>query len=593
MQRTRTAAGISVALAVAVAAAYREVTGFEFLNYDDDTYVTGNSVVRAGLSPAGAAWALRTFHAANWHPLTWLSHLLDASLFGLDAGAHHAMSAALHALATALLFLVLRALTGATWPPALAAGLFGLHPLHVESVAWVSERKDVLCGLFVVLALGAHLAHARRPGPGRLALVSVLGAFALLAKPMAVTLPLLLLLADWWPLGRAGLPGTPGRASRARALIVEKLPLFALAAATGIVTLLAQRAGGALKPLAGFPLALRVEVALLAVPRYVIAALAPVNLAAVYPYPAPPGPGLVLGAAAALGAATFLAFRQARRRPWLLCGWLWYLGMLFPVLGLVQAGVQPWADRYTYLPLVGLFVAAAWSGAELAGRSRLGGAAFAAASLAALTALGVGARAQAATWRDSRTLFERAVAVTGENYVARHNLAAALLKLNRTGEAVAQYREAVRLHPRDPEPREGLAFALAEAGRIGEAVEQYRLAKEFGLPPGADPAPRRREIERAAVQFAAPFAGDLRGANARLALGLAAADAGRLDEALAHFGEAIRLAPNALEPRHNLAVMLTRAGRHAEAAAQFEELTRLFPGRRDLAERLREARSRR
>ncbi len=549
MQRTRTAAGISVALAVAVAAVYQDVTGFEFLNYDDDRYITGNGMVRAGLSPAGTAWAFRTFYAANWHPLTWLSHMLDSSLFGANAGAHHAMSAALHALGTALLFLVLRALTGATWPPALAAGLFGLHPLHVESVAWVSERKDVLCGLFVVLALGAHLAQARRPGPGRLALVSILGALALLAKPMAVTLPLLLLLVDWWPLGRVGRPGTPGRAARTRALIVEKLPLVALAAATSVVTLLAQRAAGAIKPLGEFPLALRVEVALLAILRYLTTMLAPVDLAIVYPYPAPPGLGLVLGAAAALGAATFLAFRQARRRPWLLCGWLWYLGMLFPVLGLVQAGVQPWADRYTYLPLVGVFVALAWSGAELAGRSRLGGAAFAAASLVALTALGVGARAQAATWRDSRTLFERALTVNAENYIAHYNLAAALYRLRRTEEAIAHYREAVRIRPDFDRAWNNLGATLQGLGRHAEAGPAFEAALR-----------------------ANPRSGD-----ARYNLAITQAATGRLREAESSYREAIDIDPANSDALAKLGELLLRQGRIAEAVETLERALAVDP----------------
>jgi Flp pilus assembly protein TadD len=585
------ATGIAVALSLAIAAIYRDVGSFAFLNYDDDTYVTGNSTVRVGLSFQGVVWAFRAFHAANWHPLTWISHMLDVSLFGMNAGAHHAVNVGLHAMCTVLLFVVLRALTGATWPAALASGLFGVHPLHVESVAWVAERKDLLCGVFFMLTLGAHVAYVRRPAPLRLLPVGALTALALLSKPMAATLPFVLLLVDWWPLGRAGMPGERRLVARLWPLVREKLPLLGLVTLSGAITLLAQRSGGALKSIEGFPLGLRLEVAFLAATRYVASMLAPIDLAAIYPYPQSLNVWIVAGAAAFLCAATVFAVTQASRRPWLLCGWIWYLGMLVPVIGLVQAGAQPWADRYTYLPLVGLFVAGLWSGAELARRTRFGGVVLAATSVAVLVALGAAAHAQVSTWRDSRTLYERAIAVTRNNYLARYNLAVTLSHLGLGDAAVAQFREAIRLHPRDAEPRRGIAFELAQAGQIGEAVEQYRIFQELSVPAG-DPATRRREIEAAVDEFSTVFVGDLKAANARIALGLTAAAGNRIDEAIGQFLESVRLAPKALEPRYNLALLLSRAGRHAEAAAQYEELVRLFPKRPDLRDRLREARSR-
>jgi len=589
----RVPATVALVLVVAVLAVFRDVSGFSFLNYDDDTYITKNHLVSGGLSPQSARWAFQSFAVANWHPLTWISHQLDVSLFGMDAGRHHLTSVALHAAGTALLFLALRALTGALWPAALVAALFGVHPLHVESVIWLSERKDLLCGLFWVLALAAHARYARRPGLARFLPVLAATALALLAKPMAVTLPFTLLLLDWWPLGRLGRPEDPQRWATLRRLLLEKLPLLVLVLLSCAATLHAQQAGGAVKTLEGFPFGLRVEVALLASAHYLRAAVLPLNLAVAYPYPAAPAALAVAGAAAFLCAASLLALRQAGRRPYLLCGWLWYLGTLGPVIGLVQVGVQPWADRYTYLPLVGIFVAAAWTAADAARRGVSGRAVLAATSAAALAALGVAAHAQASHWRDSVTLFERAVAVTTDNYVARYNLAAALLALNRNEEAVAQYREAVRLRPRLAEARNGLAFALAGAGKAGEAVEQYRLAKEFGTPAGVDPDARRREIERSVGQFAGSITNDVPAAEARMRLGLAAAAANRTEEAIGHFRDAVRLAPYSIEPRYDLALVLTRAGRHAEALTQYEELARLFPGRADLRELLRAARENR
>jgi hypothetical protein len=373
--------GVAAALAIATFALYARVRGFAFLHFDDNMYVTENPVVRQGLTGAGIAWAFTTLHFSNWHPLTWLSHMADVELFGLDAGAHHLVNVALHALNAAILFLVLSRMTGATGRSLLVAALFAAHPLHVESVAWVSERKDVLSTLLGLLALGAYARYAALAGAaarGRrsplcaYALVAVLFAASLLAKPMWVTFPFLLLLLDVWPLQRlAGssverdpLPPPAPRHPFGR-LVVEKLPLLALSAVSSAVTVVAQERGGALR---GFDLDLGVRAANAAVAyvRYLGKALWPSSLLPQYAYPTGLPAWQVLGSALLLLAITGLALVGARRAPWLAVGWLWFAGMLVPVIGLVQVGAQSIADRYTYVPLVGLFVAVAWGGTALA-----------------------------------------------------------------------------------------------------------------------------------------------------------------------------------------------------------------------------------
>ncbi|HEX6882081.1 MAG TPA: hypothetical protein VF530_01810, partial [Planctomycetota bacterium] len=396
-------AALLFALALAL---FWRTTDFAFLNYDDDTYVTANPGVRGGLSWEGLRWALTTGHAANWHPLTWLSHQLDVELFGLDPRSHHRTNVLLHALNAALCFLALRALTGASGRSALAAALFALHPLRVESVAWVAERKDLLAGAFGFAALWAHAAYARQGGTRRHGLCLLLFALGLAAKPMLVTLPALFLVLDAWPLKRlfvtppaappvpppSPAPTRPGEVHGARlryAVIREKVPFLLLALASALVTLLVQRAGGALGPLAEVPLGPRLVNALRALGLYLSKSLVPEGLCVIHPHPyLAAGGGWTVAAALGLGlllAWLVLGWRRRRSAPYLLVGALWFVGLLVPVLGLVQVGLQGWAERYTYLPSVGLALALVWGGAELCtARRRAPGLALAAAALVAL-----------------------------------------------------------------------------------------------------------------------------------------------------------------------------------------------------------------
>ncbi len=545
-------AAIAAALCAATLAAYAPALRAGFIeSFDDVDYVTGNPMVREGISREGVVWAFARWHAANWHPLTWISHMLDSEIWGLDPRGHHLTSLLLHAANATLLLLALDRMTGRTWRSAFVAALFALHPLHVESAAWVAERKDVLATLFWMSALLAWAGYARRPGAARYSLVVALHALALLSKPMPVTLPFTLLLLDFWPLGRFRLD-SPSRARDARRLVVEKVPLLALSAISSVVTFRVQAAAGAMAHLEVLPMAARVANAAVAYVKYLLLAAWPSGLAPLYPYPAGGVPAWQAAAASALLAgATWVAIRAARSRPWLAFGWLWYLGTLVPVIGIVQVGRQSMADRYAYVPLVGVFVAVAWGAAEAArgipARARAG--ALGTAAGAALLALALGTRAQAAIWSDGVTLFERTIAVTGDNAVAHQNLGAALALRGRLDDAMRHYREAIRIDPGYVEALNSLGGALLMRNRVEEALEPIREAVR--LEPG--------------------------NAEARYNLGLALAGAGRTAEAAAAYEEARRLDPSAAGPRYSLAVLALQAGRLREAEDGFRRAVELDP----------------
>jgi tetratricopeptide (TPR) repeat protein len=526
---------------------YAPVRQHEFVNFDDPQYVSENPAVSRGLTWDGVSWAFRTGHAGNWHPLTWLSHMMDVELYGLDAGGHHLTSALIHLVNTLLLFGLLHAMTGTVVRSAFVAGLFAVHPLHVESVAWVAERKDVLSGLLFFLTAWAYVSYARHPRPSRYAVVVVLFALGLMTKPMLVTVPFVLLLLDSWPLGRAATPSAWPR------LVIEKLPLLALAIASSVVTFVVQRGAGAVKGLEVLPLDRRLANAVVAYVVYIGQMLWPTRLAAIYPYPATLPAWAVLAAAACLVAVSVLAIRAAHRHPYLPMGWLWYLGTLLPVIGLVQVGGQPRADRYTYIPLVGLFIVVAWGIPALLAcwprrRVALG-------TAAALVILGcaIVARAQVQHWSSSVALWEHAREVTTGNYRAEGNLAHAFAKQRRLDDAVTHYEEALRLKPDHAEAHNNLGFILAEQGRVDDAIAHYTEALR-GQPDYAE---------------------------AHNNLGVALTAQGRNDEAIRHLRAAVRLGPTLPAPHNNLGVVLARDGRLEEAVRHFSEALRL---RSDYAE---------
>jgi tetratricopeptide (TPR) repeat protein len=572
-----------ILLLLATLAAYRGLGSNGFVFFDDDLFVTANPHVQKGLQGESIAWAFTTTHASNWHPLTWLSHMLDVQLFGLDPGKHHRSNLLLHALNALLLLLVLHRLTGALWRSALVAALFALHPLHVESVAWIAERKDLLSTLFWLLTLAAWLAFVRSRRAAPYLLAVLLYALGLMAKPMLVTLPFTLLLLDYWPLGRLPVP-LRGQAATLRRLLLEKAPLFALSAASCVVTFHAQRAGGAVATLEHISLGDRIANAVWAYGAYLAKTLWPADLAVFYPLPPGGHPaGEVALAVLLLLGLSAGALRLAGRAPYLLTGWLWTLGTLVPVIGLVQVGSQAMADRYTYVPLIGIFLAAAWGlDALVAGHPAARGAA-ALAAVGALAAMFAATRQQTAYWKDTETLFGRAVAVTSGNWLAHDfiGLSLAFSGQDRMEEAIRHFEEAIGIDPRHPGVHNNLAMALRESGRLDEAVAHYQEA--LRLRPDA-PVPlknlgttllqmgRHSEAVDALARSVRLAPDD---SDALLLLGQALEGTGRVSEALLQFEAALRLSPDSVSVLLRTGQALGKLGRTGEAAACFERALKI------------------
>ena len=551
-RRTLVPGLVLVALAVGL---YLPALDHAWLNYDDDIYITDNRDLQRGLTPEGLAWAFSTFQGANWFPLTRLSWMLDYEIWGLDAGAFHATSLALHALNGLLLFLALAKLSGRVARSAFVAAVFLAHPLHVESVAWAAARKDPLSGLFFMLALLAYAsAGPRGPAFRQHLLVFVCAALGLLAKAVVVTLPFVLLLLDEWPLGRLRRRDRPERwdPRRIREAVVEKLPLFALVTAAGVVTIVAQRAGGAVASLEQIPLHLRAANAAVAYVAYLGKVLWPTQLAIFYPHPGDAiAAGWVALSAAFLLAVTALLIAAARRRAYGLVGWLWYLVMLAPVIGIVQVGSQAMADRYTYLPLIGLSIVAAWGVPDLLGSLRRRRLVLAATAGVTIAALAAGTASQLHHWRDSEALFRHALRVTRDNHIANAYLGAALLAQGRTREAIAHSSEAVRLRPDFLTAANNLAWLLAtaEVESLRNPYTALRLAQRSAFLTEHGDA---RVLDTLAAAYAASgrFEEAVRAAERALKLATEAGDgelAAEVEARLALYraGEAYREEPSA------------------------------------------------
>lgn len=473
---------IGLLLVLVTLAVYWRCGSFEFVNYDDNLHITDNPQVMAGLSWQGVRWAFTTSHTANWHPLTWLSHMVDVELYGLQPGGHHLTSLLLHAANALLLFMFLTRATGALWASSFAAALFALHPLRVESVVWVAERKDVLSLMFGLLALHAYLRYVKRPAACRY--LPVLGMFllSLLSKPMLVTLPFVLLLLDYWPLHRYGSDSgdTPGLQPIAPArLLGEKVPLFVLSAVACLITFNVQQRGHTVASVDAYPLFSRLENALTAYVRYLGSLLYPVDLAVFYPLPATVHPGIALAAALLIGAITIAVLRARQRLPFLVTGWFWYLGTLVPVIGLVQVGAQARADRYTYVPMIGIALIIAWGGKELArdnpGRQR---ALAVAATVLLLLLCGLTWR-QTGFWRNSQTLFSHAIAVTDNNYVAQSFLGTDYFSRGRYREAAHYYSLSLSIMPDQAEVHHNLGLTFLQKGDRARAEHHFRIARRL------------------------------------------------------------------------------------------------------------------
>jgi hypothetical protein len=501
---------IIVVLIASTLAAYWPVREHQFVHYDDQWYIVANEHVKNGLTAENFQWAFTTLSGGYWHPLTWLSHMGDVQLFGMNPAGHHFMAVAIHILNVIVLFLMMRSMTGVVWPSAVVAGLFALHPLRVESVAWAAERKDVLSVLFGLLTIWAYAAYARRQRVGRYMLVLVCYALSLLCKPMLVTLPFLLLVLDFWPLRRIGVSVQPADGIGgmkqsvtqgpgwswpiARRLILEKLPLLVMAIAISVVTFKAQKGVGAMHGLASFAVQSESSIdeqaitatnsadlpslwdrfgnAVVSYVRYLGKTFWPADLAVLYPHPGRWPLSFVLGSAALLAVVTGIAVLTMRRCPYLLVGWLWFIGTLVPVIGLVQVGVQSMADRYSYFPTIGVLVAFTWGVLDAVGqqRSRLLGLA----ALSVMSVLWVSTRVQLQYWRDTRTLYEHAVNVTRDNYVMNLYLAIFAERDGRVDDALNSYREAARIRPTDPILQFKVSELLARQGKIPQALAGFR-----------------------------------------------------------------------------------------------------------------------
>ncbi len=554
---------VAAGLVLLILIPYAQVRGFGFVNLDDQQYVYDNPLVLGGLSWRAAVRAFTEYRAANWHPLTWLSHMADVSAFGLDPGWHHLVNVLLHAANAVLLFAFLRSATGARWRAAAVAALFAVHPLHVESVAWISERKDVLSTLFLLLALQAWLGHVRRPRAAAYALVAGLLALGLMAKPMLVTAPILLLLLDAWPLDRLRPRGDERRRAAAWRCVREKLPLLALSAVAALVTWFAQASGDAPVGLEHIPLSARVANALTSTVTYLLRTAWPTRLAAFYPHPVLAGAGLdawrVAASALVLAALGALAWAERRRRPYVGWGLAWFLVGLAPVIGIVQVGTQALADRYTYVPLVGIFVAVVWAVAELAAPRRATRIAAAALGVAATLALALASARQVATWRDSATLHRHALAVTERNWNAWLGLGDALSEAGRPGEALDAYEEALRIRPTLAQAWAGLGVAYGRMGAPERAV------------------PLLREAVRLAPGYGEGWYN----------LGNAHGSMGQHAEAAACFREAVRARPTDARAWGNLAVASAASGDPAGAREALARLSALDPrGAAELRSRL-------
>jgi protein O-mannosyl-transferase len=447
---------------------------YPFINFDDPAYILERPEITRGITLSGIGWSLTHVHGGNWHPLTSISHMIDYHWFDGHAGAHHLVNVLLHTLAASMLFLVLRSMTGALWRSAFVAVLFAIHPLRVESVAWIAERKDVLSGFFFMLTLGAYARYVRAPSVWRYSLILISLLLGLMAKPMLVTLPFLLLLLDYWPLRR--FEGT--KRDSPYVLVLEKLPLLMLAAGSAIATMLAQR--DALSTVEHVPLGWRISNALVSYFSYIGKMFWPSNLALFYPFPQSPFPSWqVLLALVLLLLVSGLAIFWRNTRPYFFTGWFWYLGMLVPVIGIIQVGMQSRADRYTYLPEIGLAVAVVWGVAELTARWRHQKLILATSATVISVVLGTCTWWQLGYWRDSETLWNHAIAVTSNNDAAHAYLADLLLRENRVEESLSQAEEALRIQPDNRDAQNNLSLALFREGRLGEAVEHWKRSLEL------------------------------------------------------------------------------------------------------------------
>jgi protein O-mannosyl-transferase len=573
-------------LVVITVALYIPVTGYPFLRYDDYDYAAGNPHVQAGLRWSTIAWAFTSTDYSNWHPLTWLSHTLDAQLFGPTPGAHHAINLIIHALNAGLLFLLFTWLTGRIGPSLLVAALFAFHPINVESVAWIAERKNVLSTFFFLAAIGTYGWYAQKADWRRYSIVAALFALGLMSKPMVITLPCVLVLLDYWPLGRmqGSQPSVLGlRQVEISKLLAEKVPLLFLSALSAVITMKAQM-GYAVRSMSEFPLLVRAENAIVAYAMYLWKMLWPIRLAPLYPHPGDSLRAwqLVLSALALAGISVLVFMFRSKR--YLVTGWLWFLGTLVPAIGLVQVGDAAMADRYAYVPLIGIFVMIAWSLADLADAKRLT-TVWRVAPVCVLIALGFSAETQLGYWSNDYDLWSHTLAVTGPNFGAHNNMGTALMELHKPEEAQTHFQTAAEINPRDPVSHLNIGMYLDEHGALLQAVAQLNTAIALTSNPqllalayasrGAaycelgDNAKARESYDRALRLDPSQF-------NAYMGYAFFLERQGKLNEAISNYSRAVELGHTG-QGYARLGHALQLANRPKEALAAYQEALRVSP----------------
>jgi protein O-mannosyl-transferase len=584
--------GVCVLLAGIIWLVFGQTRGYEFVNYDDDLYVYENPLVAQGLTLQGITSAFSSSHADNWTPLTTISHMLDCQLFGLNAGGHHLTNVLLHTLAVILLFLVLRQMTAAIWPSAFVAALFAIHPLRVESVAWVSERKDVLSGVFFMLTLWAYVWYVRHPRSLiRYLTVAFFFALGLMSKPMLVTLPFVLLLLDYWPLNRFSPAAAQTKVepahllknfSVARRLVIEKIPLLMLSLTACIPTMLAEKTS--LHSAESFALPLRFENALVSYVTHIERMFYPVRLAAFYPYPIH---GLltfeIMSAVLLLAAISLAVFFWRQKHPYLLVGWLWYLGMLVPVIGLVQVGLQAQADRHTYLPQIGLYLLLTWLVMELSASWRINRWMLGISAMVILTGLITCARIQTTYWHDGESLWRHTLACTSDNSIAHDNLGVIFVKQGKMDEAIAQFQKALVITPGNADAHDNLGVVYAKQGRMEEAIAQFQKALVI-IPDNADAYDnlgvifaKQGKMDEAIQYYQKALTINPGFADAEFSLGSAFLQQGQVEEAITEFQKAVAIKPNFAEAQYNLGNAFLQQGKTEEAFGQFQKTVSIKP----------------
>ena len=576
---------ICLCLVSACLLVYWQVQHNDFINYDDELYVTQNPHVTQGLTGENMVWAFSSGYATNWHPLTWLSHMLDCELYGLNPRGHHWTNLQIHVANTLLLFLIFNWMTGALWPSSFVAAMFALHPLHVESVAWIAERKDVLSTFFWMLSIWAYVRYVRRPAVKGYLVLILFYTLGLMSKPMVVTLPFVLLLLDFWPLARLDFTNFRRQGSgrkKVASLFYEKLPLFAFSAISSGITFFVQQHGGAVASLESLPFKIRIVNVWISYLRYLIKMIWPRNLAVFYPFPQWPVEYAVVSALVIVG-VSLLVVRAASRHPYLLTGWFWYLVTLFPVIGLIHVGSQSMADRYSYIPLTGIFILTAWGIADLSKQMRHRRMVLATSAGAVLIAYMICTWFQVGYWQNSITLFTHALDVTQHNSVAYFSLGQALDKQGQFEKAIENYRKSLEITPHYKNAHNNIGFILARRGNLQAAIDQYS-AELMYFPDNADAHNNmanalfdQGRIDEAASQYLQALQIDPEHANAHYNFGHLLLRQGKYKDAMIHSAQAIRINPGFAAAYNQIGIILFRQQKIERAAVFFEKALQINP----------------